>query len=135
MNAIMAKIPDVVKKQVSEINKVLFQKTLYSTNRMNDYEKQLAIKDVSKDWQKFFLDKFLSQTFLQTFVSMGFNEVNPREKEQNALTQCVFYTTELMNRIMFRQDFEFERECINQMAKSNMTKYQRSVDGVLDESN
>jgi hypothetical protein len=35
---------------------------------------------------------------------------------------------------MYKQDYEFERECINQMAKSNMNKYSRSVDVGFDEN-
>lgn len=39
MNALLSKVPDVIRKTISDINKLLFQKSLYSTNRMNDYEK------------------------------------------------------------------------------------------------
>jgi hypothetical protein len=55
---------------------------------------------------------FLTIPFFGEFVSLGFGEFNPKEKEETCLTRSVFYGTELMRKQMFKQEFEFERECV-----------------------
>ena len=39
------------------------------------------------------------------------------------MTQTVFYSCEMMQRQAHRMEYEFEKECINQMARSNLRKY------------
>ncbi len=56
-------------------------------------------------------------------MPLGFNQFNEKEKDKNALTHTVLYNVNLMEQYMHRMSYEFERECINQMAKSNLRKY------------
>ena len=53
----------------------------------------------------------------------GFSEVNPKEKEINSLTQTAFYGTEMMSRQAWRMEYEFEKECINQMAQKTLRQH------------
>jgi hypothetical protein len=53
----------------------------------------------------------MSVQFLTEFLGLGFAEINPREKEINALTQTSFYSAELMRGQAFRMEHEFEKEC------------------------
>jgi hypothetical protein len=56
-------------------------------------------------------------------AGLGFSEINPKEKDINALTQTVFYNIDMIKSISYRQDYEFEKECINQMARSNVRRF------------
>jgi hypothetical protein len=96
----------------------------------------------SKDYYHFYKNLFLSLEYFRTFAALGkysyyfqfftnnlgFNDINPKEKEVNSLTQAVFYSVELMSRQAWRMEYEFQKECINQMAKSTLTKYKSTVD-------
>ena len=61
---------------------------------------------------------------LNQFCGLGFTDLNPNEKESNSLTETVFYTCDLMSQQSYRMEYEFEKECINQMARSTLRKYQ-----------
>ena len=50
----------------------------------------------------------------------------------NSLTQTVFYSTKLMTRQAHRMEYEFEKECVNQMARSTLRKYATVFDGNVD---
>lgn len=54
-----------------------------------------------------------------TVLFPGFSDINPSRKESeiNSLTDTVLYLTELMSKQTWRMEFEFERECINEMAR------------------
>lgn len=62
----------------------------------------------------------------------GFQEINPKEKEINSLTQTSFYLTEMMSRQAHRMEFEFEKECINEMARSTLRKHLSTFTGSQD---
>ena len=49
--------------------------------------------------------------------------MNPKDKEINSLTRTVFYLSDMMRRQAHRLEFEFEKECINEMARSTLVKY------------
>ena len=67
----------------------------------------------------------------ELFVT-GFQEINPKEKEINSLTQTSFYLTEMMSRQAHRMEFEFEKECINEMARSTLRKHLSTFTGSQD---
>jgi hypothetical protein len=54
---------------------------------------------------------------------LGFSDINPKEKDINSLTQTVFYNIDMIRGQSYRQDYEFEKECINQMARSNIRRF------------
>jgi hypothetical protein len=53
----------------------------------------------------------------------GFTDVNPKEKDVNSMTQTVFYSTEMMARQQHRMEYQFEKECINEMARSTLRSH------------
>ena len=72
--------------------------------------------------------------WLGGFAGLGFAEINPKEKEVNSLTQTVFYNAEMMLRQSYRMEYEFEKECINQVIgfvsnRSRITLYIPFTDG------
>jgi hypothetical protein len=75
----------------------------------------------------------MSIEYFKVFVPLGFNQFNEKEKEKNALTHTVLYSINLMQQQMYRQSYEFERECINQMAKTALTKFVRVLEEPQDE--
>lgn len=111
---------------VNAANKVLVEHIFFSTQRRADYEKFMSTAAFlqSKNYFRFFLDTFLSVEFLSKFAGLGFAEINPKEKEINSLTQTVFYSAKMMSGQAYRMEYEFEKECINQMARSTLRKYQ-----------
>jgi len=86
----------------------------------------------AKKYFKYFLDSFMSVDFLSEFVGLGFAEINMKEKEVNSLTQTVFYSTDLMRMQANRQEHDFAKECINQMARSTLRKYCSRFEGGQD---
>ena len=50
------------------------------------------------------------------------------EKEVNSLTRTAFYSAEMMQRQSWRQEYEFEKECINQMARSTVSGITESAE-------
>ena len=73
--------------------------------------------------------------FFNDFVGLGFTDYNIKEKDINSMTQTVFYGTDFMRRQQFRMEYEFEKECLNQMARTSLSKYGQKIDGTLDPSN
>jgi hypothetical protein len=129
----LANIVDIdayFKNKLQTINQFLADHVYCSTNKTANYENILTTDEFrrSKKYYKAFLQSFLSPHFMSDFIGLGFAEINPKEKEINTLTQTVFYTTDLMRQQANRQSFEFEKECINQMARSNYRKYMRRVE-------
>jgi hypothetical protein len=77
----------------------------------------------------------MSTDFFTDSIGLGFTDYNPKEKDVNSMTQTVFYSAEFMRRQQFRLENEFEKECLNQMARTNLSKYAQTVDGALEASN
>lgn len=108
-----------------------------SSNNKNNYDKMLdTSRFVShkKDYREF-LDSFMTTEFFNNNVGLGFTDYNPKEKDVNSMTQTVFYSTEFMRRQQFRMEYEFEKECLNQMARTSLSKYGQKVDGTLEAPN
>eukprot|EP00961_Rhodomonas_salina_P131543 1770446-Rhodomonas_salina.2 len=115
---------------IQRVNKKLTDHVLFSTQKRSDYEKILSKDEfTSRNMYKAFETGFMGIPFLTDYIALGFAEINPREKEVNSLTQTVFYTTELMRGQAFRMEHEFEKECINQMARSTTRKYLARLEG------
>ena len=129
----MAGVEASLKQRIHYVNSILVDHILFSTQKQANYEKMMSIEDFkkSKKFFKYFQNAFFSLQYLSDFIGLGFAEINPKEKEINSLTQTVFYTCDLMRQQANRQSFEFEKECINQMARSNYRKYIRCFDGGL----
>lgn len=112
-------------KKVHAVNARLVEHVLYSFQQRHNYEKLLSLENFykSKKAQRIFLESFMSTEYFAEYVALGFSEIDPNEKEVTALTQSVFQTVELMRHQANRQEYEFEKECINQMARSSIRKY------------
>lgn len=124
--------PDLVDR-VHRANKALVEHIYFSTQKRGNYDKFTDIKKAKK-FLRFFLNTFLTTEYLSDFIGLGFAEINPKEKEINSLTQTVFYATDLMRTQANRQEYEFEKECINQMARSNLRKYLPRYEGERDDN-
>ena len=115
--------------RVHAANQVLVDYIYYSTQKQNNYDKLMPIEEFkkSKKYTKTFLNRFMTSEWFFEYVGLGFADVNPKEKDINSLTQTVFYSTDLMATQGGRMAYEFEKECINQMSRSNLRSYQRKV--------
>jgi len=107
------------KAMVQRVNQLMVQDILFSTQKRSNYDKMLTQAELtgSKSYYKAFLDCFMTIPYLTDYMGLGFAEINPREKDINSLTQTVFYSTDLMRGQAYRMEHEFEKECINQMAR------------------
>lgn len=134
LHAIDDNVNEELVARVHSVNDVLVEHTLFSTQKSTNYDKILPLKDFKKSKQtfRFFKNAFLTIDFFTKFIGLGFAEINPKEKEINALTQTVFYLYDLMRSQAHRQSYEFEKECINQMARSNNHSYMRRLEGGQD---
>jgi hypothetical protein len=112
-------------KNVQKINEFFAEKIYWSTQKRHNYEKMMSSDTFRKSKKAFktYLETFMSPDFFRDYIGLGFSDINPKEKDINSLTQTVFYTTELMRQQAHRQEFEFEKECINQMARSSIRRY------------
>ena len=121
-------------ERVGAVNALLAQQIYFSTQRTSDYEKFMTQAQFlgSKRHYDFFLTSFMSPAFFQSFAGLGFTEMNPKEKEINALTRTSFYSCELMSRQSWRMEHEFEKECVNQMARSTLRDHSASFSGQHD---
>eukprot|EP00978_Attheya_sp_CCMP212_P000106 scaffold206_cov54-Attheya_sp.AAC.3 len=133
--SVMQQVDPALLNRVHAVNHVLAEHIFFSTQKRSNYEKFVSTEQFrnSKKIYRFFLDSFMSIDYLRNYVPLGFSDINPKEKEINSLTQTVFYTTELMRSQSYRQEYEFEKECINQMARSNLRKYLNKVDERQDD--
>ena len=122
--------PDLIAR-VKTVNEFLADHIYFSTQKSTNYDKMLSPKEFrkSKQYYKFFKSAFMTVDFMTKFIGLGFAEINPKEKEINSLTQTVFYLYDLMRAQASRQSYEFEKECINQMARSCNRPYIRRFDG------
>ena len=71
----------------------------------------------------------MSAGYFGEFCGLGFSQINLREKEINSLTRTAFYNGEMMSRQAWRQEYEFEKECINQMARSTLREHNATFPG------
>jgi hypothetical protein len=112
-------------QKAQKINEFLAEHLYFSTQKRHNYEKLISSDTFRKSKKSFktYLETFLSPDFFREYIGLGFSDTNPNEKDINSLTQTVFYTTELMRQQAHRQEFEFEKECINQMARSSIRRY------------
>jgi hypothetical protein len=99
-----------LEKRVHAVNDALVEHIYFSTQLTRNYEKFSDIKKAKKAHRSF-RQEFLTTEWFQKYVGLGFGEINPNEKEINALTQTVFYETDLMSMQSNRQSYEFEKEC------------------------
>ena len=114
---------------VEKVNQILSEHILYSTQEPYDYDKLLSKDDFKIAYLPYFQRMFMSTEYLKSFVGLGFAEVNAGEKEVNSLTQTVFYKSRLMSQKAHQMEYEFAKECINQMARSNLRRYLNKFDG------
>jgi len=119
------------KAMVERVNERLADHVHWSTQKRSDYDKMLSKEEfrASKKFFSFFKDHFMSIPFLTEFMGLGFSDINPKEKDVNSLTQTVFYSADLMRGQAYRMEHEFEKECINQMARSTQRAYLNRFDG------
>ena len=123
--------------RIQAVNQLLLKHVFFSTSSKNNYDKILATERFisrKKDYRNY-LDSFMSIEFFRTLIGLGFTDFNPKEKDVNSMTQTVFYETEFMQRQQFRLENEFEKECLNQMARTNLSKYTQKIDSTLQATN
>lgn len=116
---------------VHRVNAYLSDHIYYSTQRRSDYDKFLSpdeFRAKGRDYQ-FFLSNFMSIDWHDTLVGLGFTDINPKEKEINSLNQTVFYLDSLMSSQAYRMEYEFEKECINNMARMTLRRYSGRFNG------
>ncbi len=108
-----------------------------SSNNKNNYDKILSTSRFTSHKKSYreFLDAFMTTDFFNDNAGLGFTDYNPKEKDINSMTQTVFYDSDFMRRQQFRMEYEFEKECLNQMARTSLSKYGQKVDGNLEPSN
>ena len=116
---------------VHRVNAYLADHIYFSTQSRSSYDKFLTPDEfrASRKYYEFFLSNFMSVAWHQELVGLGFPDVNPKEKEINSLNQTVFYLQTLMSSQAYRMEFEFEKECINNMARMTLRKYGARFDG------
>ena len=123
-------------QRVHAINALLAQHVHFSTQRLDDYDKFMKPEAfmASKKWYEFFKNGFMTVAFFNEFAGLGFSPCVPGEKEINSLTRTAFYLTEMMQRQAWRNEYEFEKECINQMARSTLRQHLSTFGGTQDMS-
>lgn len=131
MHALMGQNADKgLAQRVDSVNQFLVEKLHFSTQNQANYDKILKLEKFKATREfKYYCEMFMSSDFFQKFGGLGFSEINSKEKEINSLTQTVFYLTSLMKKQAYRMEYEFEKECINQMAKSTLSHYCNRFDG------
>jgi len=120
--------------RVRLVNSALAESVLFSTQRQTDYETILRPDEFSnsKKTYDFFRDTFLSVDFFQEFCGLGLSDRNLAEPDVNALTRTVFYSTKLMARQAYKMESDFEKECINQLARTTLRRYNSALQGRVD---
>lgn len=124
-------------ERIKAVNSFLIQEVLFSTQNLADYDKIMSQqKFVShKEYSDIFQNMFMTVEFFNIFAGLGFSDINPKEKDVNSLTRTVFYSSEMMQRQAYRMEYEFEKECINQMARSTLRRHLGVFDGRQDIGN
>lgn len=121
-------------ERVRACNKLLGAHIYFSTQRTSDYDKFMSQSQFegSKRHYELFLSTFMSCEFFREYCALGFSQINLREKDINSLTRTAFYGAEMMQRQAWRMEHEFEKECINQMARSTLREHLSSFGGDQD---
>lgn len=120
-----------VARRVTAVNTVLAEHVFYSTQRLDDYDKFMPTEKFrgSRSVYDYFVRHFMSAGYFSEFCGLGFSQMNLKEKDINSLTRTGFYNSEMMSRQAWRQEFEFEKECINQMARSTLREHNATFRG------
>ena len=110
--------------RVHAVNEALTAHVHASTNRTDDYHRFLSTAQFrSSKTHAAFLRGFMSASFFDVYCGLGFSQINTQEKDVTSLTRTALYSVELMGRQSWRQEHEFEKECINQMARSTLKSH------------
>lgn len=120
-------------QRVVEANAVMLHHTLHSTSKRNNYEKMMSTDEFMKT-KKFreFQRSFMSIRWFETFCALGFDQIPKGEKEKNCLTKTIFYTTELMKQKQHSTEYDFEKEAVNNMARTALRTYLAQFNGRLE---
>ena len=127
--ALLDNVDSSLVTRVHAANQVLVDHIFFSTQKQNNYEKLMSLEEFKKSKKLFkqFINKFMTIDWFYEYIGLGFADINPKEKDINSLTQTVFYSTGMMSMQGNRMAYEFEKECINQMSRSNLRPYHRKV--------
>eukprot|EP00937_MAST-01D_sp_MAST-1D-sp2_P002830 g2830.t1 len=121
---------------VAKVNHALVEHLLFSTQKRSTYDKIMATEDFvhARKWFGTYLASFMSPFWLREFVALGFPDVNPKEKKKdiNSLTAAVFYSHDFIQSQSYRMEYEFEKEMINNMARTQLRHYAARFEGGLD---
>eukprot|EP00928_Gymnodinium_smaydae_P100356 TRINITY_DN9823_c2_g4_i1.p1 TRINITY_DN9823_c2_g4~~TRINITY_DN9823_c2_g4_i1.p1 ORF type:complete len:2328 (+),score=476.05 TRINITY_DN9823_c2_g4_i1:208-6984(+) len=117
--------------RVHAVNMVLAARIYFSTQNVSDYHKFMSDAQFQKSRNHFdtFLKSFMSIAYFSQYAGLGFSQIILKEKEVNALTQTAFYDATMMSRQAWRMEYEFEKECINQMARSTLKQHLGTFNG------
>ena len=111
----------VARQRVQLVNKALAEHVHASTFRTDDYHKILKHEQFMKTKAyETFVKAFMSCPFFHLYCGLGFVSFNPKDKDINCLTQTVIYSCDMMSQRSWRQDHEFEKEAVNQMAQRTL---------------
>lgn len=126
----LGKAPEALGQLVLDMNEELAQKIYYSTQNRNNYHKIMKSNQFenSKAYRHF-LQHFMGVEWFGEYIGLGLSDINPKEKDINCLTQTVFYSQDLMRSQQFRQEYEFEKECVNEMARANSRRFNSMFNG------
>jgi hypothetical protein len=127
-------VDNSLRERVNSVNSYLLRHVLFSTSKRHNYDKIVSAESYKKQKKSYrsYLDSFMSVDFFNTYIGLGFTDVNPNEKEINNMTQTVFYRSDLAQSQMHRMEYEFEKESVNQMARSTLRKYSGMFGGSQD---
>lgn len=128
-------LDDNLERRVVAANQVMLQHTLFSTSKRHNYEKILSTSDFMKTKKyREFQRYFMSINWFDTFCGLGFDQIPMREKEVNCLTKTLFYTMELMKSKQHHTEYDFEKEAVNNMARTSLRQYQAQYNDGFDMS-
>jgi hypothetical protein len=117
-------MPEALGQLVNSMNEVLVQNIYFSTQNRNNYHKMVKTDQfINSKVYQFFLRHFMGVEWFDQYIGLGLSDINPKEKDINCLTQTVFYAQDLMRSQMYRQEYEFEKECINEMSRANSRRF------------
>lgn len=126
----LGKAPEALAQLVYDMNEILAHQIYFSTQNRNNYHKMMKTDQfIYSKAYKVFLQHFMGVEWFSEYIGLGLSDINPKEKDINCLTQTVFYTHDLMRSQMYRQEYEFEKECINQMARTNWRRFTSFFNG------
>jgi hypothetical protein len=126
----LGKLPEALGQLVFDMNEDLAKKIYFSTQNRNNYHKMMKTNQFeSSKAYRIFLQHFMGVEWFDEYIGLGLSDINPKEKDINCLTQTVFYSQDLMRQQQFRQEYEFEKECVNEMARANCRRFGSMFNG------